>query len=384
MLAMVFCAVMAGTTLPAPLYGIYQGMMGLTGTDVSVIFAIYALAVLGSLVLVGSWSDQLGRKPLLYAALAAALISDAIFLQAQHMSSLLVARALSGLSAGLFTAAGTVAIVELAPADRKARAGIMASAANMGGLGLGPLLAGVVSAYLPWPTRLVFVLHAVAIAACVLVVMACPETVRRASEVKLRPRALRLSPDTRRVFPILAMASFAAFALIGLMTSLEPTLLRDTLHVASRAAIGLLLCVVFAASLVGQLIQGRLPQQRRVPSACAVLSLGAVLLACSLIGHSMTMMVIAVVVVGVGQGGVFAASIGEVGLTAAAGERAENMAVLFVVAYLGVALPVLGLGVAADRVGLAGAAVSFCIAMALLACFAMAMSYRNAGSLAAK
>ena len=62
---------------------------------------------------------------------------------------LFVGRILSGLSAGLMTGTATATLTELITAGRQAS--LVATAANMGGLGLGPLIAGLFAQYLPHP-----------------------------------------------------------------------------------------------------------------------------------------------------------------------------------------------------------------------------------------
>ena len=157
--AYAFAATMLGTTLPTPLYPIYQAQMGFSQLLVTVIFAAYAAGVICALILFGGLSDQLGRKRLLLAGIAFSAISAVAFLVGGGLSSLaalLIGRVLSGLSAGIFTGTATVAVVELAPSEYKNRATLAATAANIGGLGLGPVLAGALAQYLPLPLLIPF------------------------------------------------------------------------------------------------------------------------------------------------------------------------------------------------------------------------------------
>ena len=71
-----------------------------------------------------------------------ALASAAVFLVAHSVPMLLVGRVLSGLSAGIFTGTATAAVIEAAPESWRTRAAAVATVANIGGLGIGPLLAG--------------------------------------------------------------------------------------------------------------------------------------------------------------------------------------------------------------------------------------------------
>jgi len=131
---------MLGTTLPTPLYVIYQAQWHFSAAIVTVTFAAYAVAVLATLLLAGRSSDQAGRKPVLAIALASSALSTVVFILAPDVGVLVAGRILSGLSAGLMTGTATATLTELVPARASRRASLVATAANMGGLGLGQRL----------------------------------------------------------------------------------------------------------------------------------------------------------------------------------------------------------------------------------------------------
>jgi MFS family permease len=185
LLALVFAAVMLGTTLPTPLYVIYQARWHFSAAMVTVTFAVYAAGVLVTLLLAGRSSDQAGRKPVLAAALGASAVSTVVFILAPGLGALIAARIVSGLSAGLMTGTATAALTELVPAPASRRASLVATAANMGGLGLGPLIAGLFAQYAPHPTTLVFQVYLAVLAAAGLCLLFIPETV----SPRRRPRS---------------------------------------------------------------------------------------------------------------------------------------------------------------------------------------------------
>ncbi|NYT38653.1 MFS transporter [Allopusillimonas soli] len=376
-MACAFVVVMAGTTLPTPLYPLYKQQFALSEQAVTVIFATYAFAVLGGLLACGPWSDQVGRRPILAAGLTAAIVSSLLFLDGGRLWILLGARAFSGLSAGLFTATATVAVIELAPAARKAHAALLAACANMGGLGLGPLLAGVVSQYLPWPLHLVYAVHLVLLLAACVVVLRCPETVERPAHLRLQCQRLKLPGSVRPAFAVAAVACFAAFALLGLLTSLEPEILAKVTGVSNRAVIGSLIFLVFVASLCGQILQRRFAAAVRLPLSCLVLILGAGVLAVSMATGSLVLLTLGAVASGLGQGGIFAGSVVAVAAASPDDVKAEVTSLLFVVVYLAVAVPVLGLGVAAVAVGVQTAGIAFTVLVMLLAAGTLSALWRR-------
>jgi MFS family permease len=133
LVAVAFAVTMFGTTLPTPLYVLYQEELGFGEQMITVIFAVYAAGVLAALLLFGRASDQLGRRRMLLVGLACAALSTVAFLLDQGLALLIVGRLLSGLSAGIFTGTATAALVDLAGAGRGRRATLVATAFNVGG-----------------------------------------------------------------------------------------------------------------------------------------------------------------------------------------------------------------------------------------------------------
>ena len=149
LLACVFTYGILGTTLPTPLYVLYQEQYQFTSVMITVIFAVYPLGVLAALLLFGRVSDHFGRRPVLIAALLLACASTLLFVFAQNVAMLLAGRFLSGLGAGLLTGTATAGLAETEPTGSQQRAARVATAANMGGLGLGTLVAGLFAQLAP-------------------------------------------------------------------------------------------------------------------------------------------------------------------------------------------------------------------------------------------
>jgi len=225
--AFAFSVVMIGTTMPTPLYPVYQEAFGFSQLMITIIFAAYAFGVIAALVITGRWSDQLGRRPLLLGGLVCSIISDLVFWQADGLAMILAGRVLSGLSAGIFTGTATVAVLELAPPHWRERATFIATAANMGGLGLGPMLAGALSQYLPSPLVLTYLIHIALATLALICVWWAPETVKRPTHPTLSLQRLNVPPEVRGVFVPAAIAGFAGFAVCGFFSP-QPFLLLPT------------------------------------------------------------------------------------------------------------------------------------------------------------
>ncbi|MEU9736743.1 MFS transporter [Streptomyces sp. NPDC048002] len=362
----VFAVCMAGTTLPTPLYGLYQEKFGFSELTVTVVYSVYAFGVIGVLLFAGNASDAVGRRPVLWWGLGCAAASAVCFLCATALGWLYVGRLLSGLSAGLFTGAASAYVIELAP-HGSPRATFVATAANMGGLGCGPLLAGVLAQYADWPLYLPFAVHLALVAVSAAVLTLLPETVRERRPLStVRPQRPGLPPPVRAVFGPAAAASFVGFALFGVFTSVSPSFLAHSLDVTDHAVSGLVVALAFFSSTAGQLAVGRVGVARSLPLGCTALLAGLALLAGALHWDLLALVVLSAVVGGAGQGLSFRAALSAVAQASEADRRAAVISALFVVAYTGISVPVIGVGLLVEPIGLEGAGLVFIACMALL------------------
>ncbi|RUP28553.1 MAG: MFS transporter [Mycolicibacterium sp.] len=365
LLAYAFAVIMAGTTLPTPMYALYAGTMGFTVLTGTVIYAAYAGGVLAALVLFGRWSDAIGRRPVLLAGVALAVASAATFLVAGDVTTLVAARVLSGLSAGIFTGTATAAIIEAAPPKWRARAAAIATVANIGGLGAGPVLAGVLVQYCPAPLQLAFALHIVLAVAAGLAVIALPETTSRTGQLGIQ--RLQLPAEVRGTFALAATGTFAGFACMGLFAALAPSFLSTMIGNDDYAVAGAVASCAFLASAGAQVAANRMPPHRAMAVGCAALVLGMITLTAALVTSSLAGLVVAAVISGAGQGISFSRGLAAITEATPVDRRAEVSSTLFVVAYLAISLPVIGEGLAAQHWGLQSAGIGFAITIGVLA-----------------
>lgn len=361
---------MLGTTLPTPMYALYAERMHFSVLTTTVIYATYAGGVLFALLAFGRWSDAVGRRPMLAAGLVAAVASAVVFLTADSVPLLLVGRVLSGLSAGLFTGTATAAVIEAAPPKWRGRAAAVATVANIGGLGAGPLLAGMLVEYAPLPLHLTFIVHIALVALAAAAIFVVPETSPRTG--RLGVQRLSVPSEVRTVFVIAAIAAFAGFAVSGLFTAVAPSFLSQVVGVDDHLVAGLIVCSIFASSALSQLAATGIKPERAVALGCAILVVGTVILAAALHFSSLTGLIAAAVVSGIGQGISFSRGLAAVVEKTPPGRRAEVSSTYFVVAYVALSLPVVSEGLAAQDFGLRTAGVGFAIAVGVLAALCLA------------
>jgi MFS family permease len=353
-----FFVVMLGTTLPTPLYPIYQRQFGLSQLLVTVIFATYAAGVIGSLFLFGRLSDDLGRRPVLLPGVVLSALSAVAFLFAGGIVPMLAARVLSGISAAIFTGTATAAMVDLAPPQGRLRATTIAVAANLGGLGSGQLLSGVLAEYAPAPTRLPFVVDLALLALALIAVIGLPETVRQRNR-RWRLQRLSVPPEVRQAFVPAAIAGFCGFAVSGVFGSVVPTFLAQQVRQPNHALVGALLFSLLGFSAVGQLGVDRISERIALPLGCAGLMLGAALLGLAVAFNSLWPLLASAPIVGLGQGLVVGAGLGAINKRAQKERRGEVASSYFIVLYVGLTLPVVGIGLAGQAVGFHAAAIGY-------------------------
>src|SRR5450755_2392056 len=377
LLALVFTATMLGTTLPTPLYVIYQAQWHFSAAIVTVTFAVYAVAVLATLLLAGRSSDQAGRKPVLAAALGSSALSTVVFILAPNVGVLFAGRILSGLSAGLMTGTATATLTELIPASASRRASLVATAVNMGGLGLGPLIAGLFAQYAPHPTVLVFEVYLAVLAAAGLCLFLVPETVSPRQRPVLRFAGLSIPERGRSEFVAAGVAGFAAFSLLGLFAALAPTFVGGVLHESSHAVQGGVVFLMLAVGTVTQLLLSGFNSRRVVMVGVGLFLAALALIVAALSQAGLALFLAGTVVAGVAVGAVFLGSLATANRLAPPGRRGQTISTFFVLCYTGLIIPVVGVGVASDFIGDFPAVLVFSILLAAL-CISSLASIRRA------
>lgn len=357
LLVYVFVVTMLGTTLPTPLYPDYQHRFGFGQLTETAVFAIYAVGVLATLVLFGQVSDVIGRRPMLFVSIAAAAVSTAVFILADGLRGhtgillLLVGRVFSGLSAGILTGTATAAIGDAAGPGRGPLAGLIAAMAQISGLGLGPLVGGLLLETIDDPLRLIYVIYLVALAIAAVAIAAVPETVRSAPD----RRSPLITPLPPRVVVahanVIGLVGFAGFAVLGLFTAVTPSFL-DRLGQHAPISTGLVVFAVFAASALGQLSTIRVRPRTTLIAGVATLSAGAAVVGTGLHLPSIPVLVVGGLVAGAGQGMSFHAALSQATASSPPTERGAAASGFFVICYLGISLPVIGLGAATHAWGL--------------------------------
>jgi MFS family permease len=283
---------------------------------------------------------------MLLAGLCASAASALTFLLSDGLALLMLGRLLSGISAGIFTGTATVAVIELAPPAWRGKAMLAATASNMLGLGCGPLLSGILVELFPWPMRLPYAVHLALVGVAALFVFGVPETASIPARVKLGIQRISLPAEVRRAFIPAALAGFAGFVVVGFFAAVAPQLIRVVLGFHSGIVTGAIVFLLFACSAVGQIVQTIIAARWRQAAGCIGLVVGLACVGLCVPEHSLGALLLGTALAGIGQGISFRAGLGEIASAAPAHRRAEVTSSFFVVLYVAISLPVIGLGIA--------------------------------------
>jgi MFS family permease len=337
-----FTALMAFTTVPTPLWSLFARRDGFSSLTITVAFAVYAVAVAISLVLAGHLSDVYGRRRLLAPALALNVVAGVVFVTWPALPGLLVARVLSGLGVGAATATATVWLAELEAARRpragSERAHIISTAANLGGLGLGALVAGALAQWVGHALTLPFLVLMAALLVGLVAIALAPETrIATSPRPRYRPQRVSVPPRSRGRFFAAATAVAITFAIFGLITSLAPSFLAGTLHQPSHALAGAVSFALFATAALAQTLTGPRASQQLLAAAIPALLIGIALLTLALWvpSPSFGIFLAGDLVAGAGAGLMFKGAIETVTEISLPERRAEAVAGFFLAAYLG-------------------------------------------------
>ena len=351
LIAAVFVISMAFSTVPTPLYPIYQQQDGFSPFTVTVVFAVYAVGVVTSLLLAGHVSDRVGRKRVLLPALGLEALAAVLFLVWPALPGLLIARFVTGLGVGMITATATAYLLELHAAHRpdagRGRFEVVSAAANLGGLGTGTLVAGALAQFVDAPLRTPYLVFLVLLALSAVAVVATPETVvAPAVPSRYRPQRIRVASGDRRGYAVAAAGAFAGFAVFGLFTSLAPSFVAGALHHPGRLLAGVVVFLVFGAAAATQAGSNLLSPAHRFTTGLAAEAVGLVVLGTGMHLASLPLFLAGGAIAGGGAGLLFKSAVGAVAAMAAPAVRGEALAGLFLIGYLGLIGPALGLGIA--------------------------------------
>ena len=354
----------ASSSAPTPVYRLYQAALGFSPLTLTIIFAAYAFSLLAALLTVGSLSDFVGRRPMIFGALVLNAAAMLTFVVADSTALLLLARLLQGFATGAAAATLGATILDL---DR-ARGPLLNSVSPFIGLTAGALVSGTLVTYAPWPTELIYVVILASSLLLTLPLWRMRETVnlKAGAWASMRPH-LTVQAPARQALLKMTPANIATWALGGFYFSLMPSLVAEATGFTTPFVGGLVVAALPLTASLSVLSLRRAPTARTLTIGTSGLALGvAVILMGTRFGF-VPLLLAGTLISGVGFGATFSGTLQTILPLATSNERAGLVSAFYVESYLAFSLPVIVCGLSIPVVGLLSTAYGYGVVVILLA-----------------
>ncbi|MGB5829746.1 MAG: MFS transporter [Pseudomonas mandelii] len=335
-LAITLLSFLAASTAPTPLYHLYQEHLQFSPATLTLIFGVYAISLLAALLTVGSLSDYLGRKPVIFTAVALNMLAMLLFINADSVAWLISARVLQGFATGMATAALGAALLDT---DRQ-QGPLVNSVAPLLGMAAGAMGCGLLAEFAPLPLQLTFWVLLAMFGLQALYVWRLPESVsaQRGALASLRP-TLHVPIQARRALWLVLPINTAAWALGGFYASLAPSLVRTATGSTSNLIGGATVAVLtVTGALMIYTLRSR-PADKVLRVGASILPVGVALILLAVHSASLPLFFIGTLVAGCGFGASFLGALRSVVPLALPHERAGLMSAFYVLSYLAFCLP---------------------------------------------
>jgi MFS family permease len=355
-------SLLLGANLASPLYGVYRERFGFNSLVLTLVFAVYALVLAPSLLLFGELSDRVGRRPVILGGLVTGTIALGLFALATSVAWLFAARIVQGVSVGMAGGAATAALVELDPEGDRRHAALLATLAQTVGGAAGPLLTGILAEWLPAPRVLCYLVGMLGCVTAAALLLAIPEPGQPRGGGWNLPRP-SVPGHIRVAFARVAATGAAVWAVVALFFSVVPSFATERIGTHSLALLGAISSLVLICSSISQ-VASRDTIDPRIAQAVGLglLTAGLAALVLASATDSAIVLIAASALAGTGHGLGFLGAQDDLNRLAPPERRGEINAALYTCIYLGIALPVIGVGILADLTTLTTAVVVFALA----------------------
>ncbi|HWD83743.1 MAG TPA: MFS transporter [Kribbella sp.] len=345
--------------LPTPLYGVYRERFGFSGTELTLIFAVYMAVLVPSLMVFGQLSDQIGRPRVLIGGLGLGAVGLILLAAAQNTAWLFAGRIAAGIALGATAGTAAAALVEFEPDDDHGRAALATVLAQSGGSAAGPLVAGALAEWAPYPRQLPY---GVGLVLTVVAAIAVSRLPREPVSGRWRPQRPSVPPEIRADFARAGLSGATVWAVGGLFLSVVPSYTAQLLHNHNLALLGAIAAMMLAAACAVQAISVRLQlaPRRAQPAGLVSLLVGLAALVGAFPAKSLVLIVAAALFAGAGLGLTYFGSQAEVNQLAPDARRGEVTAAFLTCVYLGVAATAISTGLLSDAYSLPTAIALVC------------------------
>src|SRR5215831_5143519 len=341
---------------PSPLYAVYAAKWHFSAITLTEVFGVYAIALLITLLVTGSLSDAVGRRPIILVGLAIQLVSMLTFLYASSAGWLFAARTLQGVATGLATSALAASFVDLQPPERPALGPVVNSATPIAGLALGALTSAFLVQLAPDPLHLVYLLLIAGFIVAAVLIVAIPEPTRQRAALNLMPR-VGVEPAIRPAFIAALPNLIAGWSVGGFYLSLGPSLILQLAASTDRILGGVAIALLAGIGAISIVVFSSWPPSRAMVMGGSSMLLGLAITIAAIGLGTPALFFVGTAVTGVGFGVGWLGVVRSLVIRSSPTARGALLAAIFIVAYLSFAVPAVIAGVLVTRIGLHDAAL---------------------------
>jgi MFS family permease len=330
---------------PSPLYGTYRVLWGLSPVVLTLVYATYAFGVLATLLLAGPVSDQVGRRPVLLTALAALMGASVLFMVADSVVWLFLARAVQGLATGLALGAASAALLDLHPRRDTHAVGLTNGVASAGGMGLGVLVSALIVELLPAPRVLPYVALLLLFATAFAGTVRMPEPVASRSRLRLMPQRPNVPHAVRPAFVLAGLGVMSSWSIGGLFLALGPQLSATLFQTSDHLVGGISVFALAGPAALAQIVFRRVSPWLAAATGSVALAAGMLTIVVAASTSSGALYVAGSVLGGAGFGVAFLGALRALSAVIPPEHRGAVMSAFYVVAYASLSLPAILAGV---------------------------------------
>lgn len=347
---------LAAASTPTPMYHLYQEQWHFSSAMLTLVFGVYALMMLASLLIAGGLSDHIGRKPVIAAAIVLEIVAVDLFILAQNVHWLLFARVMQGTATGI---ASSVIAASMLDADHQ-RGPLFNSLSSISGLGLGALVSSLLIFFAPMPLALSYWVLLLLLLVALLWLISIEETasLRPGALASLIPR-IAIPAEIRGALMTVAPVNVSGWALGGFYLSLAPSVIVDITHTDSVLIAGGAVFLLTLSGAISVFVQRNRAPEAMLAYGATALALGLGLFLVSIQIGQIGVLLLGSVIAGSGFGSSFVGSMRSVLPLAPASQRAGLTAVFFIISYLALSIPSMAAGLLIKQLGLHTTALGF-------------------------
>ncbi|ACR10878.1 major facilitator family protein [Teredinibacter turnerae T7901] len=347
---------LAAASTPTPMYHLYQEQWHFSSAMLTLVFGVYALMMLASLLIAGGLSDHIGRKPVIAAAIVLEIVAVGLFILAQNVHWLLFARVMQGTATGI---ASSVIAASMLDADHQ-RGPLFNSLSSISGLGLGALVSSLLIFFAPMPLALSYWVLLLLLLVALLWLISIEETasLRPGALASLIPR-IAIPAEIRGALMTVAPVNVSGWALGGFYLSLAPSVIVDITHTDSVLIAGGAVFLLTLSGAISVFVQRNRAPEAMLAYGATALALGLGLFLVSIQIGQIGVLLLGSVIAGSGFGSSFVGSMRSVLPLAPASQRAGLTAVFFIISYLALSIPSMAAGLLIKQLGLHTTALGF-------------------------